>query len=98
MKCPKCGYVSFDYLDQCKKCGQNLIELRKRLGIIPVKPRDSYELPPSPPKETQPLEPREPIEIESFTTSEPPTKPSVETLEIDFGFAEEPTPDLTSKD
>jgi hypothetical protein len=24
MKCPKCGYHSFDYLDNCRKCGQDL--------------------------------------------------------------------------
>lgn len=24
MKCPKCGYHSFEHLDNCKKCGQDL--------------------------------------------------------------------------
>ena len=23
MKCPKCGFISFDYLDQCKQCGKD---------------------------------------------------------------------------
>lgn len=33
MKCPKCGYNSFDYLDSCKKCGKNLVEFKQRYGI-----------------------------------------------------------------
>jgi len=24
MKCPKCGFISFDYLDKCRKCGRAL--------------------------------------------------------------------------
>jgi hypothetical protein len=38
MKCPKCGYTSFDYLDSCKKCGIDLRELRTKLQIIAVSP------------------------------------------------------------
>ena len=33
MKCPKCGYVSFDYLDSCRQCSTNLTETRKKLGL-----------------------------------------------------------------
>lgn len=33
MKCPKCGYNSFDYLDSCKKCGKDLVEFKQRFGI-----------------------------------------------------------------
>lgn len=38
MKCPKCGYTSFDYLDACKKCGGDLRETRSFLQIIAVSP------------------------------------------------------------
>jgi len=38
MKCPKCNYVSFDYLDTCKKCGYDLAEYREERGIKVVKP------------------------------------------------------------
>lgn len=27
MKCPECGYTSFDYLEECKKCGASLFPL-----------------------------------------------------------------------
>ncbi len=36
MKCPKCGYTSFDFLDTCKKCGQNLEEHKTRFGLRSV--------------------------------------------------------------
>ena len=31
MRCPKCGFHSFDYLDSCKKCGNDLTEQKLRL-------------------------------------------------------------------
>lgn len=46
MKCPKCSYVSFDYLEACKRCGQALGDLRTRLQIIAVSPED--RAPPAP--------------------------------------------------
>lgn len=33
MKCPKCGYTSFDYLDECKKCGKDLMEHKEKHSI-----------------------------------------------------------------
>ena len=40
MKCPKCGFQSFNYLPNCKKCGRDLSEMRDkyRLGD-PVLPQ-----------------------------------------------------------
>ena len=39
MKCPKCGFTSFDYLDNCKRCGKELFEIKKNLNILSVVPR-----------------------------------------------------------
>jgi uncharacterized RDD family membrane protein YckC len=36
MRCPKCGYNSFDHLDNCKKCGKELLEYKQRFGIKSV--------------------------------------------------------------
>jgi hypothetical protein len=36
MKCPKCNYTSFDYLDSCKKCGKDLSEFREKHNIRSV--------------------------------------------------------------
>ena len=38
MKCAKCGFISFDYLASCKKCGTNLNQARTVLGFSDVKP------------------------------------------------------------
>ncbi len=37
MKCDKCGFVSFDHLAQCRRCGADLEAVRGRLGFSPVK-------------------------------------------------------------
>jgi len=36
VKCPKCNYTSFDYLDNCKKCGKDLSEHREKHAIRSV--------------------------------------------------------------
>jgi hypothetical protein len=40
MKCPKCNYTSFDYLETCKRCGVDLRDARSLLQIISVSPED----------------------------------------------------------
>lgn len=37
MKCQKCGFVSFDYLSQCKKCGADLTATREKMGFSALK-------------------------------------------------------------
>ena len=34
MKCPKCGYVSFEYLDQCRGCGRDLTQFKSNIGLV----------------------------------------------------------------
>lgn len=33
MKCPKCGFVSYNYLNACKRCGYDLASYKAKLGI-----------------------------------------------------------------
>jgi len=33
MKCPKCGFTSFDFLENCKKCGVELQDHKSRFGL-----------------------------------------------------------------
>lgn len=33
MRCPKCGFHSFDHLDNCKKCGNDLTRLKRRFAF-----------------------------------------------------------------
>ena len=37
MKCQECGFVSFDYLSECRRCGADLTEIRERLGFSTLK-------------------------------------------------------------
>jgi hypothetical protein len=36
MKCPKCGYNSFEFLNACKKCGAEFVSFKKNHRISPV--------------------------------------------------------------
>ncbi len=38
MRCAKCGYVSFDYLDRCKSCGDDLVPAKIKLNIYTKQP------------------------------------------------------------
>lgn len=38
MRCPKCGYISFDYLKQCAKCQTDLTGEKLRLNVPDTPP------------------------------------------------------------
>jgi hypothetical protein len=38
MKCPKCNYVSHDYLDACRKCGVDLVTFKQEIGLLVLQP------------------------------------------------------------
>jgi len=38
MRCVKCGYVSFDFLDRCKSCGEDLVPSKIKLNIYTKAP------------------------------------------------------------
>jgi hypothetical protein len=38
MKCPKCGYVSFDYNQTCPKCNKDISTVQEKLNIPAFKP------------------------------------------------------------
>ena len=44
MRCPKCGYFSFDYLAECGKCGVALSDVREKLGLLGIKPNAPFLL------------------------------------------------------
>lgn len=49
MKCPKCGYNSFEYLDNCKKCNHELSGFKASHGIravvLPFRPLEQMTAP-----------------------------------------------------
>jgi len=44
MRCPKCGYISFDHNDSCPKCNRNLSSERERLNLISFPPDPPFVL------------------------------------------------------
>jgi hypothetical protein len=44
MKCPKCKYVAFDYLDTCPRCGKDVSEEKAKLNISSIKPNPPFLL------------------------------------------------------
>ncbi|MBI5441210.1 MAG: hypothetical protein HY900_08370 [Deltaproteobacteria bacterium] len=93
MKCPKCHYTSFDYLDACKRCGTDLRDVRALLQLIAVAPEDrafpaQAETPPEPARAFD-----EPA-VAAFAASTPITVPeSLDDFgeEPDFGSDTEPS-------
>ena len=43
MRCPNCGYFTFDYLDRCDKCRADLTGERRKLNLLDV-PLDPISL------------------------------------------------------
>jgi hypothetical protein len=38
MRCPKCGYISFDYLKQCPQCQTDWAGEKLKLNLLDIKP------------------------------------------------------------
>ena len=36
MRCPSCGFVTFNELDRCKRCGTDWVSERDRFGVKPL--------------------------------------------------------------
>ena len=37
MRCPKCGFISFDHLTSCAKCGKDIAEVASELQGTSIK-------------------------------------------------------------
>ena len=44
MRCPKCGYVSFDHLNNCLKCSRDLSGCREDLNLMDFRPEVPFLL------------------------------------------------------
>jgi hypothetical protein len=79
MRCSKCGFHSFEHLEKCRKCGQDLTAQKKRFHL-----RGFFA-----PGQAAPASAPEPIHAAEETP-----KPVAEQASINFGFdfLEEDTP------
>jgi hypothetical protein len=74
MKCPKCGYTSFPYLENCAKCGQALMEQRAALG--------TYALRPQPPDLLLAYQAAS-MQVAGATSAQPQTAPDIDLVQLD---------------
>ena len=44
MKCTDCGFINFDHLSKCRKCGADLSAIRKELGLADFRPNPPFLL------------------------------------------------------
>jgi len=44
MKCPKCKFTTFDYLDTCPRCGKDMAAEKANLNIFSIKPNPPFLL------------------------------------------------------
>jgi hypothetical protein len=44
MKCPKCKYSTFDYVETCPRCGKDMSEEKFKLNIFSIKPNTPFML------------------------------------------------------
>lgn len=82
MKCPKCGFQSFNYLATCKKCGRDLSQIRDKFRLgDPVLPETSGSHPvgSAPPMPEDPFETSLPDEKDISTAANLTSLPEEET-------------------
>ncbi|WP_298436231.1 hypothetical protein [Geobacter sp.] len=101
MKCPKCGYNSFEFLDTCRKCNHDLAGFKMSHGIRPivVPAAAAAATVAAPLTVVSPVDAPPPPADASFTweppapPSPPPPKPEDDIFpDLDFGIAETAKP------
>lgn len=75
MKCPKCGFVSFNYLETCRKCGRDLNDYRQARGFSDTAP--------------QPMDIGAPVMVEEGAAEEEDAAAAGENAGVDTGFTSE---------
>lgn len=78
MRCPACGYVSFDYLESCKRCGRDLAQHKRERGIRTPKPFDRAQGRPLDAARDRPLSVEKPKPAFEKGSTEAPLPVSVE--------------------
>ena len=89
MRCPKCGFNSFDHLEACKKCGKDLADYKNKFNIKSVLLAGGIS------EEEKPVEVEESLEIDVAIPPETGSgpgatieEPAEESDDLNFGFME----------
>lgn len=95
MKCPKCGYNSFEYYDSCKKCASDLTGYKETYGlksiVLPLEARMSMAealMAENALNAPAPDESEAPVNMFSFDLPESETPPAA--VDDPFNFDDEP--------
>lgn len=96
MKCPKCGFNSFEFHDSCKKCSNDLTSYKATYGIkpivLPAEVRAGMAgelLAQSALNNPQPAASEAPMDMFSFDVPDAPATPAI--ADDPFNFDDEPT-------
>lgn len=95
MKCPKCGYNSFEFHDSCKKCASDLTGYRETYGlkaiVLPAEARESMAaalMAEAALNEPTPVASAEQVDMFSFDLPEEEATPAI--ADDPFNFDDEP--------
>ena len=101
MKCPKCGYNSFESQDTCKKCSNDLSVFKMTYGLKPIVLQQETRIAmaealaaESAPAATEQQSPEQPSDIFSFDLpEEEPAAPGTKVIGTDdfFSFSDQPS-------
>lgn len=83
MKCPTCNYVSHDYLDTCRSCGNDLSAFKAQTGLHVRPPGVVLDLSEAAAERTQPTAPEIAMAPPSIDTGTPDAMPTLEFVEIE---------------
>ena len=86
MKCPKCGFTSFDYLESCRKCGNDLVAFKAKHGLRSLLF----------PGLGRAAEPTAAMPEEAATAEEALLTEAGDATDFGFGFMDEETPAVAS--
>ena len=85
MKCPGCNYVSHDYLDTCRSCGNDLSAFKTEIGLRVQPPGGVLDLSEAAAGGTQPAAPEftSAPSASGIETGPPEAMPTLEFVEIE---------------
>ena len=83
MKCPRCNYVSHDYLDACRSCGNDLSTFKAQIGLRVRAPGIVLDLSEASADRVRPVSTEIDVAPPGRSTGVPEAMPTLEFVEIE---------------